>query len=98
MDNKIVSINPFEQVKTTVVTSIRVNVMRIELFKCSTLHVSLLDENGNCIESKIVEINGDDYKQWGGDDTFVYDFVARKLGFSMPVEESVVSEVPAVTE
>ena len=96
--DKIVSIKPFEQVKTAVVTSMRVNVMRIELFKGATLHVSLLDENEHGVESKVVEINGYDYTQWGGDDTFVYDFVARKLGFSMPVEESVVSEDPAVTE
>lgn len=96
--DKIVSIKPFERVKTAVVTSMRVTVMRIELFNCATLHVSLLDENEHCVESKVVEIDGYDYKQWGGDDTFVYDFVARKLGFSMPVEESVVSEVPAVTE
>ena len=80
----IVNIKPFDQVKITTVSGMTVRVMRLELFKSATLHVSLLDANGNGFDSKVVEINGDDYKMWGGDDTFIYGFVARKLGFSMP--------------
>ena len=80
----IVNIKPFDQVKITTVSGMTVRVMRVELFKSATLHVSLLDANGNGFDSKVVEINGDDYKMWGDDDTFIYGFVARKLGFSMP--------------
>ena len=81
--DKVVQIVPFEQVKTTVVTSMTVRVMRVELFKSATLHVSLLDEAGRSIDSKVVEISGDDYKQWGGDDTFIYQYISNKLGFTM---------------
>ena len=82
--DKVVSIKPFDQVKITTVSSMSVRVMRLELFKSATLHISLMDANGNGFDSKVIEINGNDYKQWGGDDTFIYDFVAGKLGFSMP--------------
>ena len=82
--DRIVNINPFEQVKTTLITSMTVRVMRIELFKGATLHVSLIDANGISVDSKVVEINGEDYKSWGGDDTFIYEYIAKKLGFNMP--------------
>jgi hypothetical protein len=82
--DKVVQIKPFEQVKTTVVTGMTVRVMRVELFKSATLHVSLLDEAGRSIDSKVVEISGDDYKQWGSDDEFIYQYIANKLGFTMP--------------
>ena len=89
-----VNIKPFDQVKTTKVTSMSVRVMRFELFKGASIHVSLMDENGNAVDSKMVEINGDDYKKWGGDDTFIYEYIANKLGFSMP---DVVDSAPAPT-
>ena len=82
--DRIVNINPFEQVKTTLITSMTVRVMRFDLFKGASLHVSLIDENGNGVDSKMVEINGEDYKNWGGDDTFIYKYIANKLGFTMP--------------
>jgi len=78
------NIKPFEQVKTTVVTSMTVRVMRVELFKSASLYVSLMDANGNIVDTKMVEIIGDDYKKWGSDDTFIYGFIANKLGLSMP--------------
>ena len=99
--DKFVSINPFEQVKTTVVTSMTVRVMRVELFKSATLHVTLMDSNRSIVESKVVEVNGDDYKQWGGDDTFIYQYIAGKLGFTMPVKgvaPTVTEVLPTVTE
>lgn len=82
--DRIVNINPFEQVKTTLITSMTVRVMRFDLFKGASLYVSLLDENGNGVDSQMVEISGDDYKNWGGDDTFIYNYIAKKLGFTMP--------------
>ena len=80
----IVNINQFEQVKTTIITSMTVRVMMFDLFKGATFQVSLMDENGNGVDSKMVEIKGDDYKNWGGDDTFIYKYIAKKLGFTMP--------------
>jgi hypothetical protein len=90
--DKVVNITPFDQVKITTVASMTVRVMRVELFKGATLHISLLDTNGVNADSKIVEINGDDYKRWGGDDTFIYEYIANKLGFTMP---DVVAPPPA---
>jgi len=90
--DKVVNITPFEQVKTTVITSMTVRVMRFDLFKGATLHISLIDENGVNADSKMVDIKGDDYKKWGGDDTFIYEYIANKLGFSMP---DVVAPPPA---
>ena len=55
--DRIVNINPFEQVKTTLITSMTVRVMRFDLFKGATFHVSLMDSNGNGVDSKVVDIN-----------------------------------------
>jgi len=97
MDNKFVSIKPFEQVKTTVVTSMTVRVMRVELFKSATLHVTLMDSRRSIVDSKVVEINGDDYKQWGGDDNFIYQYIASKFGFSIPEEVTPLPPASLVT-
>ena len=96
--DKVVQIKPFEQVKTTVVTGMAVRVIRVDLFKSATLHVTLMDSRKSIVESKVVEINGDDYKQWGGDDTFIYQYVANKLGLSMPDDEEVVTQLVVPVE
>jgi len=92
-----VSITPFEQVKTTIVTSMTVRVMRVELFKSATMHVTLMDSRRSIVDSKVVEINGDDYKQWGGDDNFIYQYIARKFGFSIPEEVTPLPPASLVT-
>ena len=83
MNSSSLNIVPVEKVKTTVVTKLNVSVIRFELFTGATLHVSLESSTGERVDSQILEINGDDYKNWSNDDVFIYSWVAGKLGFQL---------------
>ena len=92
MNTSSLNIVPVEKVKTTVVTKLNVSVIRFELFTGATLHVSLESSTGERLDSQILEINGDDYKNWANDDVFIYSWVAGKLGFQL---EPLAADAPA---
>ena len=101
MNSLIVDIVPFEQIKKTIATKIDIRVTDIELFKSATMHVVLYDSNMNLIEVLYIKIDGDDYQKWQGDDSYVIQYVAKKIGSDInrikPIEaplETPVEEVP----
>jgi hypothetical protein len=52
-----------------------------------------LTHNGQQMYSKQIIMSGDDYKNWGNDDEYVQQFVAKQLGFTIdpkpaPIVES----------
>ena len=108
MNNSSVNILPVEKVKTTVITKLIVSVIRFELFTGATLHVCLESSGGERLDSQILEINGDDYKNWANNDLYVYSWVAGKLGLQLEplvagqepvtVTETVTEEPPASSD
>ena len=76
-------IQPFNQVKTTVIASFRMNITRVELFKSVDVSVQLLAEDGTTADVRHVKIEGDDYAQWTNDDQSLVNMVAAKLGFTL---------------
>lgn len=57
----------------------KVKVVELELFKYVRIAVALLDTDGNFVEQKFFNLVDDDYAQWSNDDTYVINFVKRKL-------------------
>ena len=50
-----------------------------------------LTHNGQQMYSKQITMSGDDYKNWGNDDNYVQQFVAKQLGFTIaPKPEPIV--------
>ena len=76
-------LNPTSIVTTDIVSKINIKVMRVELFTSATLYVSLTTDTGKAIKSEVIEISGDDYKNWSNDDSFLYSFAAQKLGYTV---------------
>lgn len=82
-NEKIAQLAPVEIVTTNTVSGIKIRILRVEIFQSATLMVEILNQNGNAIKNEIIEINGDDYKNWSNDDNYLYDLTARKLGYSI---------------
>jgi len=76
-------LTPTSIVTTDIVSKININVMRVELFTSATLYVSLTTDTGKAIKSEVIEISGNDYKNWANDDSFLYSFAAQKLGYTV---------------
>ena len=77
------NIVPKEIVRTEVASRVDVQVMRLELFKQADLHVTVLSSDGRIIHSQPLTLQGDDYKAWSSDDSYLYKYVANKLGYTV---------------
>jgi len=65
-------------------------------FASITLNCNLFTENNDYLDTKIVRMDGDDYKNWGNDDSYLIEFLSNKLGltyYPTPVVEPVVEPV-----
>jgi hypothetical protein len=81
MNNIKVSVNDYTFVQTSVINNIQINILKIELFVGITLSVNLLSNN-KIIDSKIMNITGDEYNNWANDDTYIINLVLSKLNLS----------------
>jgi hypothetical protein len=77
------SIIPYDQTTIKTVTRFRVDVNNIILFSSANLGVVLFDENNICVNSFPLIISGDEYANWGGNDEYIGQLIADKLGFTL---------------
>ena len=61
------------------VNSYNVSVIRVELDVSATLEINILDVSGNLLKICHHTITGDDYSNWGADDTYIRTYVAENL-------------------
>ena len=73
--------NPVTLSKTTSmeVNSYNVSVIRIDLDVSAMLEIGILDYSGNLLKICHHTITGDDYDNWGADDTYIKTYVADNL-------------------
>ena len=82
MDDYKILIQPATLTKTEEITNIKINIMSLELFKSVTIVVSLLNNNDNIIDNKIIKLEGNDYLNWNNDDNYIKNIVLLKLGYN----------------
>ena len=80
MSTNTLLIEPFEYVKRMTATSMSLKVIQFVLFTSVIVHATLFDDDKVIVLSTNVEISGDDYLSWSNDDTYIYNYVATKLG------------------
>ena len=80
MSTKTLLIEPFEYVKRSIATSMSLKVVQFVLFTSVIVHATLFDDDKVIVLSTNIEISGDDYLSWASDDTYIYNYVATKLG------------------
>ena len=81
INNSKISITPFDQVTTKVITSFSVNVNNLVLNTSASLTVQLYDQNEMLVDIKMIQIKGEDYTNWSNNDEYIINYVAEKMGF-----------------
>ena len=76
------------------ITSITIQVVNIILNTSALLIVVLYDDNDKCISAVNLELTGDDYSNWGNDDTYLLTYVCNKLQIVPKPEEPPVVDIP----
>lgn len=54
-------------------------INEIKLFEFLELVVYLLDSNGNIIDNRILKMEGEDYKKWSTDDSYVIQWIKKQI-------------------
>jgi len=57
----------------------KADISRIYLGEKADLVVSFYDEKGMVKVVKVVSMEGDDYKRWGTDDEYIYQYINANL-------------------
>lgn len=79
MNSVNINIHPKEFQSVSTATSIELNILEIVLRKSVKIMVRLRDSNGNSIKSEIFLIEGQEYQQWGTDDSYLENLILQKL-------------------
>ena len=61
------------------VNSYNVSVIRVDLDVSAMLEIGILDYSGNLLKICHHTITGDDYANWGADDSYIKKYVADNL-------------------
>lgn len=77
------SIVPFNEVTTKIAVRFTLDIAKIELGSSATFRISLLDSNNICISNKYVTLEGQDYLNWGTDDKYVLNYMAKTFGLTL---------------
>jgi len=61
----------------------RYAVAEFDVNKRILFRVLLIDQHGQPLEVKMVELSGTNYTSWGNDDSYLLNFIASSLGFTL---------------
>lgn len=64
------------------ITSYTYSIINIELFSKIVFDCKLFDADGILLSEKIIEIEGEDYQNWGNDDSYIVNALSARLGVS----------------
>ena len=77
------TISPFNEVTTKIAVRFNLDIAKMELGSSATFRVTLLDCDDKCVSNKYVTLEGQDYLNWGTDDKYVLNYIARTLGVTL---------------
>ena len=93
MNDSQIAINDYELVSIQTINSFKVSISNINLFTNATLNVRLFDSNNNAVSAFPMILSGTDYTNWGGDDMYIYQYVADKMGYTLLTSTPVIPDI-----
>ncbi len=76
-----------KDLQTTIkVSSISVSVVNLELGKQCNLIVGLFDSERKLLRQDLLLLDGENYQNWGADDSYIYEYVMNNYGFVKEVQ------------
>jgi len=76
-----VNVQDSSYVKTNTINNIIIRIMNVDLFNSITICASLF-ENKSLVDNKVYKIEGEEYSNWGNDDTYIVNLILTKLGMT----------------
>ena len=77
------SIQPIVMTTSRTIVRFSVTCSGVELFNSATFRVDSFDDQDNIVDRKILSMTPDQYLAWNNDDTYVIQFVATSLGYTV---------------
>lgn len=75
------SIQPFDKTIIQTIVRFSLDITILILNQSATFTVSLYNVNDIVIDRQFITLEGTDYINWGNDDSYIIQFVAKKFGF-----------------
>jgi hypothetical protein len=82
MADKFVDIVPAPYNRPDIVTSVRLNINSLVLFKSVSVCANLLNAANVYIDSKYFVIADEEYLAWNNDDQYLVNLILQKLGYT----------------
>jgi hypothetical protein len=76
---KIELINPYSIVRTFIVTSFKIELINIILFKSATFRILLYNDVDDLLEVSTITLEEENYLNWNNDDQYVIDYIKTQL-------------------
>jgi hypothetical protein len=76
-----VNVQDSSYVKTNTINKVMIRIMNVDLFNSISVCASLF-ENKTLVDNKVFKIEGEEYSNWGTDDTYIVDLILTKLGMT----------------
>jgi hypothetical protein len=76
-----VNVQDSSYVKTNTINNVKIRIMNVDLFNSITVCASLF-ENKSLVDNKVYKIEGEEYSNWGNDDTYIVNLILTKLGMT----------------
>lgn len=81
MDATKVNVNDKEEIKVFVINNVEMRIINLSLGKYVDVNAVLKQDN-NFVSSQNFRIQGEEYENWGSDDTYLENLILQKLGLT----------------
>lgn len=82
MDYTNIKVENKDYIKTSTITNLNMKIASLILNTSVQVLAVAVDTEGNYVYNEVINIEGEDYKNWGSDDTYLENFVLAKLGLT----------------
>lgn len=81
MDATKVNVNDKEEIKVFVINNVEMRIINLVLGNYVDVNAVLKQDN-NFVSSQNFRIQGEEYTNWGSDDTYLENLILQKLGLT----------------
>jgi hypothetical protein len=81
MDATKVNVNDKEEIKVFIINNVEIRIINLSLGNYVDVNAVLKQDN-NFISSQNFRIQGEEYTNWGNDDTYLENLILQKLGLT----------------
>lgn len=85
MNDSSFEIDPLTVTTTTIINKFKIISIQVNLYTSAIITLYLLDESDKVSEIKSLTMSGQDYINWGKDDTYITDWILNTLNLKKKI-------------